>query len=159
MILVLLGTQNNNFNRLLKEVEKNIENGTIKEEVIVQSGFTRFKSDKMKILDLIPLEELDKLIEKASLIITHGGVGSIIDSLKKGKKIIAVPRLKKYKEHVNNHQIEIVEEFSKRKFLIGIKDTKDLKDAIIKSKSFVPEKYESNTENIINIIDKFIQSN
>ena len=36
MILVLLGTQNNSFHRLLEEVEKNIKDKTINEEVIVQ---------------------------------------------------------------------------------------------------------------------------
>ena len=48
MILVLLGTQNNSFHRLLEEVEKNIENGTIKEEVIAQKGYTKFESNKIK---------------------------------------------------------------------------------------------------------------
>ena len=44
MILVLLGTQNNSFHRLLEEIEKNIEDGTIKEEVVVQAGYTKFTS-------------------------------------------------------------------------------------------------------------------
>ena len=43
MILVMLGTQNNDFHRLLDEIEKNIANGNIKEEVIVQAGFTKYK--------------------------------------------------------------------------------------------------------------------
>ena len=42
MILVTLGTQNNSFHRLLEEVQKNIDNGKIKEEVVVQSGYTKF---------------------------------------------------------------------------------------------------------------------
>ena len=158
MILVLLGTQNNSFYRLLEEIDKNIEDGTIKENVIVQSGFTRYKSNNMEIFDLIPLEKLDNLIDEANLIITHGGVGSIIDSLKREKKIIAVPRLKEHKEHVNNHQIEVIQEFARKQFLIGIQDVTELKEALIKAKDFVPNKYESNTNNIINIIDKFIQS-
>ena len=36
MILVLLGTQNNSFSRLLEEVERCINSNIIKEEVIVQ---------------------------------------------------------------------------------------------------------------------------
>ena len=54
MILVLLGTQNNSFHRLLEEVEKNIENGTIKEEVIAQKGYTKFESNKIKLFDEVP---------------------------------------------------------------------------------------------------------
>ena len=58
MILVLLGTQNNSFHRLLEEVEKNIKNKTIQEEVIVQAGYTKFESKNMKIIDLMSKEEL-----------------------------------------------------------------------------------------------------
>ena len=63
MILVMLGTQNNSFHRLLEEVEKNIENGTIQEDVIVQAGYTKFESKHMQIFDLIPKEKLEELQE------------------------------------------------------------------------------------------------
>ena len=111
MILVLLGTQHNEFKRLLEEVEKNIENGNIKEEVIVQAGFTKYESDKMKIFDMISKENLEDLVKKSRLIITHGGVGSIQTALQENKKVIAVPRKSKYGEHVNDHQCQIVKNF------------------------------------------------
>ena len=141
MILVMLGTQNNSFHRLLEEIDDLINKGIINDEVVVQAGYTKYKSKNMKIFSLIPVEELEELIEKADLIITHGGVGSIISSLKKGKKVIAVPRLHEYQEHVNNHQKEIVETFDKKGYIIGIQDVKELNEAIEKSKDFVPEKY------------------
>ena len=96
MILVTLGTQNNSFHRLLEEVQKNIDNGNIKEEVIVQNGYTKFDSKQMKLIKEIPQDEFNKLIDQANLVITHGGVGSIITAITKGKKVIAIPRLKKY---------------------------------------------------------------
>ena len=96
MILVLLGTQNNSFHRLLEEVEKNIEDGTIKEEVIVQAGYTKYITHKMRIIDLMSQKQLNEFQDEADLIITHGGVGSIISSIEKGKKVIAVPRLHEY---------------------------------------------------------------
>lgn len=74
MILVLLGTQNNSFFRLLDEIENCINAGLITEEVIVQAGHTVYQSNKMKILDFISQVELEKLIKEASYIITHGGV-------------------------------------------------------------------------------------
>ena len=118
MILVLLGTQNNNFNRLLKKVEENIINGNIKEEVIVQAGYTKYTSNNMKIFDMIPMREIETLVKKANFIITHAGVGSIEMALQNGKKVIAVPRLKKYGEHINNHQLDIEKEFSKKGLVI-----------------------------------------
>ena len=108
MILVLLGTQNNSFSRLLEEVERCINSNIIKEEVIVQAGYTKFKSKHMKIFDLISTKKLEELQDKANIIITHGGVGSIVSSIKKGKKVIAIPRLHKYGEHVNDHQKEML---------------------------------------------------
>ena len=57
MILVLLGTQNNSFRRLLEEIDKLIEKKIIKEEVIVQSGYTKYDSENMKVFSLIPKED------------------------------------------------------------------------------------------------------
>ena len=158
MILVLLGTQHNEFTRLIQEVENCINNKIIKEQVIVQAGFTKYKSDKMEIFDMISKEELDKYMSKANLIITHGGVGSIIMALEKGKKVIAVPRLHEYGEHVNNHQKEIVKDFNDKGYIIGIEKVEDLKQAIIKSKEFEPKKYQPNNEKMLKIIEEFIDN-
>lgn len=118
MILVLLGTQNNSFHRLLEEIQKMIDEKIINERVVVQAGYTQFKSKDMEIFDLIPLDRIEKLQEEANLIITHGGVGSIISSNNKGKKVIAIPRLHEYGEHVNDHQKEIVKSFSDKGCII-----------------------------------------
>ena len=156
MILVMLGTQNNSFHRLLEKIDDLINKRIINDEVVVQAGYTKYESNNMKIFSLIPVEELEELIEKADLVITHGGVGSIISSLKKGKKVIAVPRLHEYQEHVNNHQKEIIETFDKKGYIIGIQNVNQLEEAIEKSKNFVPEKYLSNNKKMLNIIEDFI---
>lgn len=156
MILVLLGTQNNSFRRLLEEIERLIQNKVIKEEVIVQAGYTKYESENMKILDFTSNEELEELQKKADLIITHGGVGSIITSLEMGKKVIAVPRLHEYGEHVNNHQKEIVEKFHKNGNIIGIQSVEELEEAIEKVKEFKPMSYTKNNSNMLEIIGKFI---
>ena len=162
MILVLLGTQNNSFHRLLEEIEKNIDEGNITEKVIVQAGFTKYESNKMEIFDMISQEELNKLIEEADLVITHGGVGSIMSAVKQGKKVIAVPRLKKYGEHVNNHQLEIIETLNNQGIIVGISDVKEIPKALAKAKLLDVEllgtRPKSSQENrIIKIIDNFIQ--
>ena len=101
-------------------------------------------------------KELEEFINKASYIITHGGVGSITEALKQNKKIIAVPRKKEYKEHVNNHQMQIVENFNKQGYKIGIQDIEELEKAIKIIPNFKPNKYKTNTQNIIKIIENFI---
>lgn len=163
MILVLLGTQNNSFNRLLKEIEKNIENGNIKEEVIIQAGYTKFelktKKQPIKIFSTIPREELDNLIEKANIVISHGGVGSMITSNQKGKKVIAIPRYKKYHEHVNDHQVDTIDVFAKRGYVMPLKDVEKLGEALNEIKNFNPIIYKKDeNSNIIEIIEKFIEN-
>ena len=89
MILVTLGTQDKEFRRLLKAIEREIINGTIKDKVVVQAGHTKYTSDRMEIIDYVPSDEFDKLMDKADLVITHGGAGSILGAIKRGKVVIA----------------------------------------------------------------------
>ena len=149
MILVTLGTQDKGFPRLLKQIDEEIKKGNIKEKVIVQAGCTKYESDNMEIFDLIPSDEFDKLVARADLIITHGGAGSILTAIKKNKKVIAAARLKKYKEHTNDHQIQIVKEFAKDGYILELRDFSKLGKLIAKSKTFKPKKFVSNTPNMI----------
>ena len=158
MVLVLLGTQNNSFHRLLEEIDNNIKNGNIQEKVIVQAGFTKYESSNMQIFDMIPQEEFNELIKKADLVITHGGVGSIMSAVKNEKKVIAVPRLKKYDEHVNDHQLEIINSFKSQGLIIGINDVKELSQALEEVKNFQPKHIDKGTNRIVQIIDEFIQN-
>lgn len=158
MILVLLGTQDKSFVRLLEAIQKQIDNKVIKEEVIVQAGYTKFDSKKMKIFDLIPNEDLQKYQKEANFIITHGGVASIMECLRKGKKIIAAARLKKYKENDNDHQLQIVEEFAKEGYILELKDFYELDKLIKKIEDFKPKKVVSNTNNMVKLIEDYIDS-
>ncbi len=158
MILVMLGTQNNSFHRLLEKIDELIEAKKITEEVIVQAGYTKYKSKNMKIFGLIPEEELEKYQEQADLIITHGGVGSIISSLKKEKKVIAVPRMHRYDEHVNDHQKEIVETYDKKGYIIGIKGVRSLGKALERVKDFTPKPLQSGNKKMLDLISNFIDN-
>lgn len=159
MILVLLGTQNNSFVRLLEAVQKNIDDKVINEEVIVQAGFTKFESKDMKIFSMIDKDKFAKIQEKADLVISHGGVGSIVSSLEKGKKVIVVPRLKKYNEHVNNHQIQIARKFKQDGYVKYVINMKNLGKVIKSMEDFEPKKYKKQESNVISIIQNYIDTN
>ena len=159
MILVLLGTQNNSFIRLLKAVQDNIDKKIINEEVIVQAGFTKFESKDMKIFSMIDKEKFSKIQDEADLIITHAGVGSIVSSLEKGKKVIVVPRLKKYNEHVNNHQLQIARKFKQQGYVKYVINMKNLGKAITDMEKFVPKEYKKQKSNVISIIENYIDNN
>ena len=158
MVLVMLGTQNNSFHRLLEEIDRLIENKVINEEVIVQKGYTKYESKNMKTIDFISRDELENLEKQASYIITHGGVGSIVSSLEKGKKVIAVPRLHKYSEHVNDHQKEIIKKFNENKNIIGIQSVGELEDAVKRVSEFKPNQFKRNNQKMLKIIECFIEN-
>ena len=88
MILILLGTQDNSFHRLLEEVQRLIDKKIITEKIVVQAGRTKYESKDMEIYSLMPEEDLKEIMERSDLVITHGGVGSIVMALKMGKKLL-----------------------------------------------------------------------
>ena len=160
MIFVTVGTQDKQFKRLLVEVERLIKVGKITEPVVAQVGNTKFTTDledsKMRIIEFTTPKEVAGFIQEASFIITHGGVATIIEGLNYGKKIIAVPRLREYKEHVNNHQLQIIENFGKSGYIIGVSGVEGIEDALEKVDGFVPRKYVSNNESFVDRLEESI---
>lgn len=152
MILVTLGTQKQQFTRLLDMIEKN----NIDNDIIVQAGHTKYKSKKMKIFDFIDYESMNNLVDKADVIITHGGTGSILGPLKKGKKVIACARLEKYGEHVDNHQIEIVDNFADEGYILKLTDESDINVLLKEIKNKKMKIYKSNTNKFIEKLKKEI---
>jgi len=157
LIFVTLGTQDKDFSRLLKIVEDEIKNKNIKEEVIVQSGHTKYESEHMKIFDYVSSKDFEKYVKECNTLITHGGVGSIMSGIKNNKKVIACPRLAKYKEHTNDHQLDIVREFEKDNYILALYEDIKLKDLLKSNKK--NNKFKSNTSNLINLIENFIEEN
>lgn len=158
MILVTLGTQDKEFRRLLEAIDREIKKKNIKDKVIVQAGCTKYKSDNMEIFDLIPSDKFEELISKCDLLITHGGVGSILAGILKGKTVIAAPRLAKYNEHVNDHQLQIIDNFTKHNYILGLKDFSKLGKIIEKAKTFKTKQFESNNANFIAMIEDYIDN-
>ncbi len=156
MILVTLGTQDKKFVRLLEKIDQLINNGLIKDKVIVQAGFTKYNSENMEIFDLIPQDEFNDLMDKADIIITHGGVGNIISALEKNKKVIAVPRLAKYGEHINDHQTQIIAKFNALGYIIGLQDVDELDDAVKQIKKFKPKKFVHDNSKMLNLVSELI---
>ena len=149
MIFITLGTQDKPFNRLLEAVQREINNGNIKDKVVVQAGCTKFKTDDMEIFDLIPMDDFDKIMKECDLLITHGGVGSIVGGLNKNKTVIAAARLEKYGEHLNDHQLQIISNFTKAGYILNLEDFDKLADVLEEAKTFKPKKYKSNKGNFI----------
>lgn len=156
-IFITLGSQKFQFDRLLKAVDELCKNGQIKADVFAQIGYSDYTPENYKYEKFLDREQFSKIMEAADIVITHGGTGAIIGAVKKRKKVIAVPRLAKYGEHVDNHQLEIVEQFKDLNLIYACMDVQNLKEALETVQKTVYGTYESNTQTIIDSIKEYIE--
>lgn len=132
MIFVTVGTHEQSFNRLIKEVDLLIKNKIITEEVIMQIGFSSYKPYNCKWYKFLPYEQMQRYIREARIVIVHGGPASFIAPLQFNKVPIVVPRQLKYKEHVNNHQVEFVRLIKERlNNIIPVYNINELKNVVL----------------------------
>ena len=163
MIFVTVGSRNYPFDRLFKKLDELYEDGTLKEKMFAQIGTSTYKPKHYEYKDFISQEEFLEKINEADIVVTHGASGSIMKALNADKKVIAVTRLEKYGEHINDHQIQNNEAFSSNNYvLMADLELNDLGECFkkIKSKNNGLVKWKNKDPMaIINMIDKFIQEN
>lgn len=152
MIFVSLGTQDKPFVRLLDY----LEHSNIKDKIIVQAGFTDYESKKLEIHKYLDKNDFDKYIDEADLVICHGGVGTIVSCLNKDKRVLAVPRLSKYKEHQNDHQLQIVNAYYQKGYLVMMNDGDDFDEKVKEALNFKPNKFVSNNDLFVKKLKEYI---
>lgn len=131
MIFVTVGTHEQPFNRLIECVDNLKRNEVINEDVIIQVGYSTYEPKFCKWQKIFPYQEMVKLVEKARIVITHGGPSSFIMPLQLGKIPIVVPRRHEFNEHVNDHQVHFCCEIEKRMgTIIVVEDIEKLGDVI-----------------------------
>lgn len=114
MIFVTVGTHEQPFNRLIQKIDELKKDGTIQDDVIIQTGFSTYEPKYCQWSKLIPYQQMVKNVADARIVITHGGPASFIMPLQVGKTPIVVPRQHQFNEHVNDHQVEFARNVSKR---------------------------------------------
>ncbi|MBU3958131.1 MAG: beta-1,4-galactosyltransferase [Nanoarchaeota archaeon] len=159
MIFVSLGTHERPFFRLAREMDRLSREGRIRDKIVAQLGFTdyKFKSPRIKAEKYMSQKKFDKSFKGAEIIITHGGSGNILDAISQGKPVVAVPRLSKFGEHVNDHQLQIVKEMEKLGNVFAVYDIEKLFEAIEKAKTAGAKKAKRNTPEIFGIIEKTLE--
>jgi UDP-N-acetylglucosamine transferase subunit ALG13 len=157
MIFITLGSQKFQFNRLLKEMDDLIENDVVKDEVFAQTGYSDYEPKNYMYSKFLNRDEFYEKESKSDIVITHGGTGAIVGAVKKGKRVIAVPRLAKYGEHVDDHQLQLIEQFKEHNLICGVNSCDELKEALEYVRNHEFDSYQSNTQMIIKSIDFFIE--
>lgn len=155
MIFVTVGSRDYQFDRLFKELDRLFETNQLSKEVFCQIGNSLYEPKYFPFKKYITQQEFDHYQNSADIIITHGGTGSIITALKKNKKVIAVPRLKKYKEHIDDHQREICDALEQKNYLLQVIDMSKLVTAINQIESTKLNVFATDGK-IINIIGDYL---
>ena len=159
-ILVSVGASEFSFERLLRIIDELCEEGVLDgNHIIAQKGAASYTPEHYRSFDLIGRDEYQKYMEQADVIISHAGTGSVIPALKIGKKVIVFPRLAKYGEHVDNHQLELADVFTYAGYTLCATNKEELQACIRSLDGFTPPPFQSNTVNMNRLIIDFIERN
>lgn len=158
MIFVSLGTFHSLFPRPLIAIESAVKSGKVNEEIIAQIGHTNFTTDAFKTTPFFSPDEIDKLYDDARIIVTHAGTGSILKGVKKRKKVIVIPRLHKYAEHIDDHQLDILNEFAKSHYILPWTDGESFETILSNADCFVPVPYTSSKDKLVSFLMNYIDS-
>ena len=125
-IFVTVGSRNYQFNRLFVKLDELFEQGVLQGELFAQTGTSTYTPKHYKFQDFISQEEFLEKVKWADLVVSHGASGSIMKALNAGKKVLAVTRLEKYNEHINDHQIQNNEAFASNGYVLAVYEMDDL---------------------------------
>lgn len=157
MIFVTVGTHEQQFDRLIKEIDRLKKENLIQDEVFIQTGYSNYVPKYCKWEKIISYEKMNQMIVESDIIITHGGPATFMGVIAKGKVPIVVPRQKKFGEHVNDHQMEFVEKVLNIYNLTLITNISDLMACISKINEQQSTDLKTNNnlfmENFIDMID------
>ena len=155
MIFLTIGTLHP-FDRLVKTVDELVGAGRIEESVIGQIGFGNYQPRHIEFFPVLEKKEFDDYMKKASLIISHAGMGSIITAINLQKPMIVMPRLQKYREHVNDHQLDTARKFEELGIVLVANTDDELVEKIAMVPHFKPAKREAKIDTLVSRIEAFL---
>lgn len=158
-ILITIGSMSERkFTRLFKIIDEFCAEGFLDgRDIIAQVGFDHYHSDYYQCFDMIPDEQFKQLIDQSDLIISHAGTGTVTSCIKKKKKVIVFPRLEKYQEHYDNHQMDLTTLFVTQGYVRSAIDKEELRKEISEIDCFHPTPFISNNAKMNQIVIQFIK--
>ena len=130
MIFVTLGTHHDPFPRLIEGLQS-----LDGQDLVVQYGHSPAPLHATETIQFLPFVDLQERIRTADVVVTHAGVGSILNCLRLGRTPLVVPRQSRFGEHVDNHQVELTRAMANDGKVIPVWDVADLPELV----ELVPE--------------------
>lgn len=157
-ILISVGTQKFPLDRLLKRVDELVESGVITQKVFAQVGRSIYQPKHYEYTDFLSKEEFQKRVDECSLLIAHSGVNTIMMGVRGRKPVVVFPRLAKYGEHVDDHQMEIAQTFSELNYVLLCNENDDLGEIVSLAMTHNFATYTSQREGVIAEIQQFLET-
>jgi beta-1,4-N-acetylglucosaminyltransferase len=122
--------------RLLDTVDDLARRGVFdSERVLIQSGNNPdFKTLNCENKPFCSMDEFEECLKNASLVISHAGCGTLLQAIRLGKVPIVMPRRKKYNEHVNDHQMQLVQALVEQGRVVAALEPEDLPEAMAQAR-------------------------
>ncbi len=121
MILVTTGTNGPAFDRLLAQLDR-----VDGEPLVVQHGPSKLRPPGATCFEYVTFPRLVELVREARVVVTHAGVGTILVALMNGKRPLVVPRLQRFGEAVDDHQLELSRRLAEQGLVTLVEDPDDL---------------------------------
>jgi UDP-N-acetylglucosamine transferase subunit ALG13 len=136
------------FDRLVQIVDSAVGRSLIEDEVFAQIGHNTFKPKNIKYIEVLDKDSFDEKVNKAAYLISHAGMGTITMALDYGKPLLVMPRLKRFKEHVNDHQIATARKFEQLGHILAVYEAEELPHKIKQLRTFVPRPRKNQAETV-----------
>lgn len=157
IFMIVGGVVEFDFSRPLRILDELVAESALDgDRIVAQRGHAAYVPKRYRSFDFVDGGTFEQAIAYADLIISHGGVSSLISALRHGKKVIAFPRLARYGEHLDDHQCEITSVFADRGYLLYATDKASLKAAIAKAAEFTPKPFVGGNAAMTRIVTDFI---
>ena len=158
MVFVTVGSQKFPFDRLLRAVDECVANDSIREEIFAQTGVCDYVPENYAHKPFLDREEFSRRMDAARVVVTHGGTGAIVGALKKGKRVVAMARLACFGEHVDDHQVQLLEAFEQAGLIFTCDDGPTLAEAYCAALRRAPAVYRSSNAEFVDDLDRYLRS-
>ena len=157
MIFLTVGSRYG-FDRLVRAVDDMVDRGDITDEVTAQIGYGSYVPRHMQFERLMEGTRYDARMRDADMLIGHAGSGTITLAVRNCKPLLVLPRLKRYHEHVNDHQVATARKFEELHHVLAADDAADLPRRFAELSSFVPARRVARTDELAGRIGEFLRS-
>jgi UDP-N-acetylglucosamine transferase subunit ALG13 len=157
LIFLTVGSWHRGYNRLIKAVDELVGCGVITDEVIAQTGNGSYKPKHLTTISFCSPDEFVNFISRSRVVISHAGVGTIAQAVKKFKPVVVVPRKASLGEHFDDHQFVTAETFEKEGKVLVAYEVDELVYKIQQTENFIPNQTRGTNE-ILYAVQEFIDS-